>query len=379
MNGKKAIGPTKLYLMENKADMKKLERNDIEELLCKNVPDLNDKSLYIMGGGNTTQLYQEGLQRESFFEQIEGYVNSNPKNWNKEIFGKPCVSPQSLYSKENALVFINTPRPNYIKEMRETLSTLNLRHYLLSEAILKNHKDKVLEVYDMLYDQKSKDVYANMIFCQVEGVYPDYDVYTPNSYFCWNEWTNKETGSIFVDIGAYVGDSMEQFIWNKEGRVDKIICFEPDKKNFHSLKFRTERLKNEWNLDDKKVILFPYGVSEKTSEGFVQSSSSTDGLSSKIVQEACGELIKIVALDDVIKEKVDFIKADIESYEYKMLLGAEKIIKKYEPCLAVCIYHNATDFFSIPLLIKKMLPKAKFAVRHHSNNESGTVLYAWTE
>lgn len=74
---------------------------------------------------------------------------------------------------------------------------------------------------------------------------------------------------------------------------------------------------------------------------------------------------------------MSFLKADIESYEYQMLLGAEKGIKKFRPLLAVCIYHNAVDFYSVILLIKKMVPEYHFAVRHHSENLDETVLYAW--
>ena len=109
---------------------------------------------------------------------------------------------------------------------------------------------------------------------------------------------------------------------------------------------------------------------------------ANNGLGAKISDKKnaqSAQSIKIIALDDFIKEQIDFIKVDIESYEYRMLLGSEKTIRKYKPCLAVCIYHNAVDFYSIPLLIKQMMPTANMAIRHHSNTLSETVLYVWPQ
>ena len=297
------------------------------------------------------------------------------------MFGKPCVNPKTLCGKKDVLMLINTPQQRYINEMRVKLNELNIPHYLMEEAVLKNHADDVLAVYDSLHDEKSREAYATMLFCRLNGEFPASDIYSSNQYFLWNEFTAKDTGGTFVDCGAFTGDSIEKYIWYKDGVVKKIWAFEPDPRNYRALNFRVQRLGNEWNLDDAKIKLFPYGVSDESTEGVVQEYSADNGLGSKIVQgsEADGSQIKIVALDDVIDEKIGFLKADIESFEYKMLLGAEKLIKEHKPCIAVCIYHNATDFYSIPLLIKKMLPDAKFVIRHHSNTLAETVLYAWCE
>jgi hypothetical protein len=57
-------------------------------------------------------------------------------------------------------------------------------------------------------------------------------------------------------------------------------------------------------------------------------------------------LIKIITLDEwVYKEniKVNFIKADIEGYERKMLQGAVNIIKTQQPVLSLCTYHMPDD------------------------------------
>lgn len=91
------------------------------------------------------------------------------------------------------------------------------------------------------------------------------------------------------------------------------------------------------------------------------------------------DVINMVTLDEVLHEKYTFLKADIESYEYNMLLGAERSIKMWKPNLAICIYHNAIDMITILPLIKKMVPDYKFAVRHHSVTFDETVLYAWLD
>lgn len=104
------------------------------------------------------------------------------------------------------------------------------------------------------------------------------------------------------------------------------------------------------------------------------------GLGSKFVDNATdGEESCIYSIDECITDPFDFLKADIEGYEYQMLLGAKESIKKNKPLIAVCIYHNAVDFYSILLLIQSIESKYKFAVRHHTSRLSETVLYAWVE
>lgn len=252
----------------------------------------------------------------------------------------------------------------------------------MEEAILKNHANEILEIYDSLYDEKSKNIYANLAFCRITGNSPDFDLFSYNQYFCWNEFTAKDTGTIFVDCGAYVGDSMEQYIWYKQGVVDKIICFEPDQKNLAALYKRIGRLKNEWNLTDEQVTVLPYGLSNKKLYGKMLHNAKNNGLGSSIMQNKegkDGDSIEITTIDNIINENIGYLKADIEGFEYNMLRGAARLIQNCKPCISVCIYHNSTDFYSVPLLVKKMMPDANIVVRHHSNNLSETVLYAWVD
>ena len=84
-----------------------------------------------------------------------------------------------------------------------------------------------------------------------------------------------------------------------------------------------------------------------------------------------------MSIDKTIDREYTFLKADIESYEYNMLLGAKNTIKTYMPKMAICIYHNAVDFYSIPLLINLYSKDYKMSVRHYTGSISDTVLYAY--
>ena len=68
----------------------------------------------------------------------------------------------------------------------------------------------------------------------------------------------------------------------------------------------------------------------------------------------------------------------ITIYAYnRMLLGARNMIKKFHPRMAICIYHNMIDLYSIPQVIYDIDPGYRLAVRHHSYGYEETVLYAW--
>ncbi len=89
-----------------------------------------------------------------------------------------------------------------------------------------------------------------------------------------------------------------------------------------------------------------------------------------------GTQVKVVALDSCVQEKVTFIKMDIEGAELKALEGAKQLITKYRPKLAICIYHKREDMWEIPYFIKSLVPEYKLYIRHYSNYDYETVLYA---
>jgi FkbM family methyltransferase len=158
-------------------------------------------------------------------------------------------------------------------------------------------------------------------------------------------------------------------------------------RNFKAMNYRITRLKNEWALSDNVIKLVYAGVGAKTEQKFLFSSSNSGnqssistGIGSKLMNDNIegAQEVTVYALDDYFKEQqVTFIKADIESYELDMLHGAEAVIKRDKPLLAICIYHNASDMYTIPLFIKNMCKDYKFKIRHHTVVSSETVLYAY--
>lgn len=356
-----------------------MTRESLEKLLSEN-EKIQDNKLYIWGTGNTTMLYQQGLARlkkEGF--QIEGYIDNNEKKWGDSIGGVPIYSPESMQEKKDALILICSPQPSIIRSVSGQISNLGLKYRHIDEFILSKHKQEVLAVFDLLEDEQSREIYSELVNCRLKGKYPDKIVSNEEAYFSYKHFGDSNPNEVFVDCGAYVGDTIERYIWKKEGAFKKIIAFEPDRTNFKAIGCRLERLKNEWGLDKTKFQVYPYGISEATETAFVQRYEDNNGFGTKIVSEYFDNVdeCKVVSLDDIIDEKIDFLKADIESFEYNMILGAKKIITKWKPKLAICIYHNAVDFYSIPLLLKNINSNYHFAIRHYTHTLSETVLYTY--
>lgn len=125
------------------------------------------------------------------------------------------------------------------------------------------------------------------------------------------------------------------------------------------------------------VVLVPYGLwSEKTVLSFRNDGS---GISTFTNGDDDADVITVDvdSIDNVCSgDKVTFIKMDIEGSELEALKGAENVIRRDKPRLAICIYHKPEDLYEIPFWVKETVPEYKLYIRHHSARESETVLYA---
>lgn len=357
-----------------------MDRSDLEKMLC--LPkDYFDGNIYIWGTGNTTLLYLQGLERleRSGEMVVEGFGDNNPKKWGTLFWGKNIYSPDEIKMMDNPLVLINSAQPSVIASVSKQMNEAGIRCMNIDLYILSKHKLEVLTVYDLLEDDRSKEVYAQIIKCHIEGVNPDVSIVDKEQYFSFGAFADYDPEGIYIDCGAYVGDTLEQYIWKTSGAFKKIIAFEPDEKNAKALLYRVERLKREWGLEDNQIEFYPYGLSDNSSISYVERRCLGNGLSSKILSEKSynSNEVKIVSIDDVVSETYSFLKADIESYEYRMILGARKSIELYKPRLAICIYHNAVDLYSILLLLRDINVNYKFGVRHYSHSLCDTILYAY--
>lgn len=355
-------------------------REEMELLFKKDISKLTDENVWIWGAGNTTQLYQEGLDRLKEGElNIQGYIDQNAGKMNYEFRGKKVIEPAQIEDGADICVLICTIRTETIKSIRELCKIKKLKNYLLDEVILTWHKDEVMRCFDSLCDERSKSVYYELTKARIKGDKLSDFVNEGNQYFCVEPFGMQRADEVFLDCGAYVGDTVCEYLRAKKGVFKKIIAFEPDKYNFEKLEKTVENQCKEWNMSKDKFEVYPYAIGEKSINAKFEHYENNSGIGSKVVEHdsSKGDDCKVISIDEFLTEPYSFLKADIESFEYKMLLGAKESIKENKPLLAICIYHNVVDFYSIPLLIKEILPEYKLAVRHHREDTSDTIVYAW--
>lgn len=212
-----------------------------------------------------------------------------------------------------------------------------------------------------------------------------FDLLKNNVIFCVDDWRNNSSQyfdlfspkehEVFVDCGCYDGATCYRFLgWCGSKGYDYIYGFEADKISYNNCKKKLENL--------TKCSILPYGTSKEAGKMYFYSNEQEDAhlmsLEEAInMDDSCIEEIDVVSLDDYLKDKrVTFIKMDIEGAEWDTLLGAEKIIKKNKPRLAISVYHKMGDFIRIPKFLLSIHSDYKIYFRQYSLINNETIMYA---
>lgn len=194
-----------------------------------------------------------------------------------------------------------------------------------------------------------------------------WDDLTKRQYFDVPELECFEN-EIFVDCGMYDGESSRNFLKWCKNRYSHVYAFEPDYKNIAIGKAHISG-----NMPESQYTLINSGLWNTVgSVAFISDNDMGSAISINGEEE-----IHVTTLDNEFEKiEVSFIKMDIEGAELQALQGGCKIISKYSPKLAICVYHKLEDIFTIPQFLLQFSENYTFYLRHYSYVSNETVLYA---
>lgn len=250
----------------------------------------------------------------------------------------------------------------------QALSPEIFRPHMFYEGLIEDiysNKACYLELAEKLSDEESVRVldrvlgYRLTLDAKVLAEIVNWDLYNFSGLLRFND------DEVYVDGGAFDGDSVRMFIDNVNGQYDRVLAFEPDPKTFERLSHNLKEL--------PKVQVFNAGLHRVPGTlGF-----NNDGSRGAIIT-ADGECnIQVTSVDEVLNgDRASFIKMNIEGAELEALNGSAKTIAAWHPKMAISVYHRPSDLYEIPKLIQELGSDYRLYLRQHDGGIIETVLYA---
>ena len=336
-----------------------------------------NKSVILFGASAMGRNLVKQLRILNSSWNIVAFMDNASEKWGKKIEGIEVLNPNSLpeFDMEKTVILITSVFAGNIAEQLERAkvkyyySYLWLNQEMRDSYFQENIDTKVIE--DLKYlmsDEESKEIIDKIVEKRRLNFMDYTDIKTKKNEYFIEDFFAKDNEEVFIDAGAYDGDSIDDFVVWSKGEYKKIYAFEPDSKI-------VGKLRNNLYKYGDKVEFYQAGVWDKDSFVYL---CETDGkYSGKIVEEKNSTVrIETKSLDSTVKDRVTFIKMDIEGSEMKALEGAKSMILKDRPKLAICIYHKLNDLWEIPFWIHELVPEYKMYIRHHGIRCYSTILYA---
>lgn len=342
---------------------KQFIENKLMEVKEKNIP------VILYGAGMRSDMVSLFLKQ--FDIEAEAYVVSD-SHYNEKInklANKSVIKYSDLNKKypNNILVIANDHLSE--EDLKSIMANNNALDIVTPAFIgmdleyIKENESKFEQVLNILRDEKSRETFINFLSsCLTLNSEFIRSCYSKNSYFIKEiQLSNNE---VFVDAGAFNGDTLNEFMKETNNNYKKYYAFEPDEINFEKLYLKNKNLKS--------VYLNKIGLSYK--KGFAKF-DAFEGVSSRINENGFME-VPINTIDNLCKDAT-FIKMDIEGSEMEALIGARNVILKNKPKLAICIYHKKEHLTDIFEYIHSLIPEYNFFIRQHNKfNATELVLYA---
>ncbi|MCL1803919.1 MAG: FkbM family methyltransferase [Eubacteriaceae bacterium] len=243
--------------------------------------------------------------------------------------------------------------------------TLNVSEHDLGVFVdramsLYSHNDDFLWLYNKLSDYRSKSVLSAIVQNWYRFRTLDSIIEKQFSQYFDLDIIKCTENEVFIDVGAYIGDSVLSYLRAYgEGCYKKIYCYEITPSSI-------SRLKN--SLSDCRDIVFrELGVSDACENLYI---SECDDISSNQIADNGSIMVSTTTLDIDLANEPTLIKMDIEGHEERAIKGAAGHIKNSKPKLAIAAYHSNTDIWKLPRLIDSINPGYEFYLRYHGSNLS---------
>ncbi len=274
-------------------------------------------------------------------------IYSNIKNSFLKLADETKISIENFFNKFDYWGKIDIKNNNY-EALRKKATTLkeHINDFLTLYSNLKDYKSKKL-LYGILTNWYNYDFHT--VKTCLDNPYKHYfdlDIIP----YCNNE--------VLVDLGAYTGDSIIDYISTYgENSYKNIYCYDITDETFAILKDNLSKYKN--------IIYKKKAVSDKVDTLYLEKnieSASANKVSNK------GDIpLDTTTLDIDIEEKITMIKMDIEGSEEKAILGSINHIKNDNPKLLISVYHNNDHLWKIQKLINEINTNYNYYLRCYGN------------
>ena len=223
---------------------------------------------------------------------------------------------------------------------------------IFNRDFVEKHEKELNDAYN-LFEDESKKIFAGCIDFIFGGELETLKSITTEKSEVFENILKFGDNESYLDLGAYRGDTVEEFLHYCGGNYSDITALEPDRRTFRKLETYLENVEKSTAIQkavykENKTLIF----------------SSKAGRQSAIAGK--GEEVEAVSVDSLCSDKtVTYIKMDVEGAEKEAIEGAESTLKNQKPKLNIALYHRSEDIFSIPLQIAQINPCYKFFIRRH--------------
>ena len=221
---------------------------------------------------------------------------------------------------------------------------------LFDYSFVRQHESELEKAYTLLADETSRQVFQSVLEYKLTGKLTPLLAATSSKTEVFDRLIPMNHDEHYLDLGAYRGDTVAEFLSACGGQYTSITALEPDPRTFKKLVAYTSTLEN--------TLALPYGVSDRNEMAYMQTGRGRG------TNRGGNTPIQMVSIDE-LTIPFSYIKMDVEGSEAAALHGGTYTLKTYKPKLNVACYHRSEDLYRLPLLIHKLQPDYKIYMRRH--------------
>ncbi len=346
------------------------------------------ESIVLFGAGALGRYALDGLRKVGI--QPLAFSDNNTTIWGKQIDGLEVLPPHDAADsyRDNAVFVVTIYNGTSARRQLDKLhckkvapfaplfwkysevfipsSGLELPHRILEQV------EEIKRGYSVLSDDISRREFCEQLRWRVlldfACLSPPQDkrqIYFPS------DLVTPLDGEIFVDCGAFDGDSIRSFLSHRDSVFGRIYALEPDPSNRQVLQEYVDTLPKHSRA---RIAVLPYAVG--SANGMVGFNAGLSAASA--IAELAGAVdVECRTLDDLMMNlRPTYIKMDTEGAEPEVILGAAHVIKSGAPVLAACVYHKCEHLWRLPMIIHSISPDLGIYLRRYAEDCWELVCYA---